>query len=319
MKVSIHEWREVIDTIAELTYEVLQHSPSTRRKDRTVEGVTNWFRALEFDEFFTGTPVVVLAHDKGKAIGWLMLCSTGSKTAEVVPWSLSMRPVISPDHDRTEVATQLLEKTRNWAQKDGVDSILLRVDAAPGQEQDITWYQSLGFTVREETVHMNYCITGDEKDYERPKGFDLRQVMKVDREDLYYCYYDTFTEGQSPFFFDQDTDEKRASFDLLFETECADTDTSLAVVKDSQIVGFSFVRPYRDEGNILMEWIGIHPEYRRRGLGEFLLRHIMKSVSEKGYTTMSLSCAVGNTRAFNLYSKTGWEVEGGEIIFSLKI
>jgi len=195
VKVSVHEWREVIDTIAENILKSINNND--------YQGFTADFSQEMINSF-----------------------------------PPSIRPVISPDHDRTEVATQLLEKARNWAQKEGVDSILLRADAEPGQEQDTTWYQSLGFTVREETVCMNYCITGDEKDYERPKGVDLKQIMKVDREDLYYCYYDTFTTGQSPFFFDQNTDEKRASFDLLFETECADTDTSLAIVKDSQVVGF---------------------------------------------------------------------------------
>jgi ribosomal protein S18 acetylase RimI-like enzyme len=45
----------------------------------------------------------------------------------------------------------------------------------------------------------------------------------------------------------------------------------------------------------------------------------MKKISQQGFTSMSLSCAVGNTPAFNLYTKIGWEVEGGETLFSLKV
>lgn len=319
MITSIHEWQDVdIQEVAQLTYEVLQHSPVTRRKSRTVEGVVSWLNALEFPEFFTGSPVVVLARERDTLIGWLMLCTTGSKTAEVVPWGIALRPVIAPDHDRIRIGVQLVEKGITWAKEAGVEAIVLRADRNPGREE-FTWYESLGFHVREETVFMNYSITGDEKDVHLPEGFERTQILKVDREDLYQCYYDTFKTGQSPFFFDQNEKEKRDAFNLLFEMGCADGDTSLAIVKDSQVVGFSFVKPYGDEGNVLVDWIGIHPEYRRRGLGEGLLRYIMKTVAEQGYATLSLSCAVGNTRAFDLYHKCGWEVEGGETIFSLNV
>lgn len=322
MNISIHDWQEVdIQEIAQLTYEVLQHSSATRYK-QTLEGITHWFNTLTFDEPFTGSPVIVLAHEERNLIGWLMLCNTGSKTAEAVPWELEIRPIISPECDRTDVMAQLLEKAVTWAEKEGVEVILLRVDKELGQEyepvRDVTWFESLGFTVREDTVYMDYYITGYEKDADLPEDFKLQQIKEVDTDDLYQCYYDTFSAGQSPFFFDQKEDEKRETFDLLFETRCVHEDTSLAIVKDSKIVGFSFAKP-GIKGNVLLEWIGIHPDYRRRGLGEFLLRHIMKKVSEQGYTTMSLSCAVENTRASSLYRKCGWDVEGGETIFSLRI
>lgn len=164
-------------------------------------------------------------------------------------------------------------------------------------------------------------MTGNEAqiDVELPEGFELTHITAVDRNGLYQCYYDTFDTGQSPFFFDQNESERRASFDFLFDTGCAADDASLAIVRDTEVIGFSFAKPYGIEGNVLLEWIGIHPQYRRRGLGEFLIQYIKKKVAERGYTSLSLSCAVGNTRAFNLYQKCGWEIEGGEIIFSLKV
>jgi hypothetical protein len=86
MKVSIYDWDKTpIDQIAHLTYEVLQNSPATRRKDRTLKGITNLFNTLEFGEFFTGEPVVICAHDNNQVIGWLMVCATGAKTAEIIP------------------------------------------------------------------------------------------------------------------------------------------------------------------------------------------------------------------------------------------
>lgn len=324
MKVSIHDWQEVnIKDIAQLTYEALQYSPLTRRRGQTVEEITEWLHTLEFDEEFTGSPVVVSAHEEGRLIGWLMLNTIGS-TAEVVPWNLPLRPIFAPSCNRKEVEPQLVKKAVMWAQKEGVDVILLRVDKFPqkseqDQNKDIAWYESLGFNLREDTMYLDYYITGDEEDVLLPDGFELAPVKGVDRDDLYQCYYDTFNAGQSPFFFDQTEKERREYFNILFESECADEDISLAILRGEKVVGFSFAKPAGTEGNVLLEWIGIHPDYRRRGRGEFLLRYIMKRVAQRGYATMSLSCAVGNTRAFNLYRKCGWEVEGGEIIFSLRI
>lgn len=319
MKTSVCDWQDVnIEDIAALTYDVLQHS--ARRADRTVERVATWLRNLTFDKPFTGTPAVIQAHEGEKVIGWLMLCTIG-KTAEVVPWSLGIRPIVAPGYDRVEVIAQLFEEGKTWAKKAGVETVVQRVDKEPGHEfelgKDVPVYESLGFHVQEDTLYMDYYIAGDEESI-TCEGVELYHVTEVDKDELYHCYYDTFKAGQSPFFFDQNKKERRDFFDLLFTSGCEDEDCSFVMVKDKTPVGFSFVRPYGDS-NMLLEWIGVHPAYRRQGLGEGLLRHIMKRVSERDYRTMSLSCAVGNTRAFSLYRKCGWEVEGGETILSLKI
>jgi hypothetical protein len=148
--------------------------------------------------------------------------------------------MLAPDHDRTEVMTHLLEKAVTWARNEGVTAILLRVDKQPGHEydqvNDITWYESLGFTIREDTVYMDYYTTGDEEDPQLFEGVELTHVTDVERDDLYQCYYDTFSAGQSPFFFDQNEGERRESFDLLFESESVNEDTSLAIVNGSKVV-----------------------------------------------------------------------------------
>lgn len=54
----------------------------------------------------------------------------------------------------------------------------------------------------------------------------------------------------------------------------------------------------------------IHPEYRRKGYAEKLMKEIEKMVKEKGKEILILSVDENNTPAMNLYKKLGYKQYG---------
>ena len=58
----------------------------------------------------------------------------------------------------------------------------------------------------------------------------------------------------------------------------------------------------------------IEPEFRRRGLGEFLLHNGMNLASQQGYKTITLGT---DTRmaAYELYKKNGFTIINGSVLW----
>jgi [ribosomal protein S18]-alanine N-acetyltransferase len=63
-----------------------------------------------------------------------------------------------------------------------------------------------------------------------------------------------------------------------------------------------------DEAHIAT--IAVHPDFRRRGIGEQILLHALRSVQEEGARRAFLEVRAGNLAAQAMYKKYGFEVAG---------
>lgn len=70
-------------------------------------------------------------------------------------------------------------------------------------------------------------------------------------------------------------------------------------------IGFWYIV---DEAHI--STLAVHPTYRRRGVGEHLLRYSLKEAAELGAELMTLEVRVSNLAAINLYEKYGFTAFG---------
>jgi len=61
----------------------------------------------------------------------------------------------------------------------------------------------------------------------------------------------------------------------------------------------------------LISMLGLLPQYRGKGLGEILLRRILKGYADEGVKGLRLWVTVENAPAFNLYKKLGFMEIGG--------
>jgi ribosomal-protein-alanine N-acetyltransferase len=77
---------------------------------------------------------------------------------------------------------------------------------------------------------------------------------------------------------------------------------------EERVVGFAGVWLMVDEAHITT--FGVHPEWRRRGVGRQLMVHVLDLALEMRATRLTLEVRVGNTAAQSLYRGFGFEVVG---------
>lgn len=77
---------------------------------------------------------------------------------------------------------------------------------------------------------------------------------------------------------------------------------------EGKVVGMLVLWLIVDEAHVAT--LAVHPEYRRRGIGEQLLCEALKSISEEGAQQAALEVRAGNTAAQAMYRKLGFEISG---------
>ena len=58
-----------------------------------------------------------------------------------------------------------------------------------------------------------------------------------------------------------------------------------------------------------VHFVGIHPEYRRRGVGQLLYEHFASSLRDANVTQLKAICAVGDDGAVRFHRALGFSVE----------
>ena len=74
---------------------------------------------------------------------------------------------------------------------------------------------------------------------------------------------------------------------------------------EGEVVGYGCFWFIADEGQLVN--IGVHPEKRRMGIGEAILRRGMDEARERGMRTMFLEVRVSNDSAQKMYEKFGFQ------------
>jgi ribosomal-protein-alanine N-acetyltransferase len=100
--------------------------------------------------------------------------------------------------------------------------------------------------------------------------------------------------------------------DATFRGEVQNKGISFPVVivhePDQRLAGYVIYWQIRDEVQITN--IALHPDFRRRGIGETVLTVILKEIRGKGATFVTLEVRSSNTPAVSLYRKLGFKVLG---------
>ena len=81
----------------------------------------------------------------------------------------------------------------------------------------------------------------------------------------------------------------------------------IKAVRDGKIVGFSCVRHKVRQPEVMLYFIVVDPEFRSKGIGEFLIRHTMQSAPSR---RMALNVMKDNDRAIAFYRRLGFQEDG---------
>ncbi|MGY5853903.1 MAG: GNAT family N-acetyltransferase [Candidatus Thorarchaeota archaeon] len=306
MKTVIKEWKEVnLRELAEVAYSSMHHAGLTLKVAQSIEDTENWFREQEFSE---GT-VAVLSYTNSQLVGWMILVRQDESSFTMNPWG--MHPFVSPEHDRREVSSSLVKHAVEWAEGEEFSTIQFYAQHSWEKDDEVQesfkeLYNLQGLAAKTVSVDMKRGLAESElSSIKCPKGYQLVETKRFDNDTLYSCYYDAFEDEGLTLFVQQSDDERRAYFDDLASMNL-NPKTSLAIEREDQLIGFSFVIPYGDE-NQHLTCICVHPEFGSKGLGRCLLNAIEREVQKQGSKTMTLYTDHG-IRAFDLYIKSGWEV-----------
>ncbi|MCP2597545.1 ribosomal protein S18-alanine N-acetyltransferase [Candidatus Aminicenantes bacterium AC-335-B20] len=77
--------------------------------------------------------------------------------------------------------------------------------------------------------------------------------------------------------------------------------------RDNRIIGYVIYWVIGDEAHI--NNIALHPEYRGKGIGEFVLRKIIELIKKAGAKSVSLEVRPSNIPARKLYRKLGFQLK----------
>ncbi len=82
----------------------------------------------------------------------------------------------------------------------------------------------------------------------------------------------------------------------------------LVAEADGAAAGYIGVQEICGEGYVTN--VAVLPQYRRRGIGECLVREAIRGASERGCDFLSLEVRVGNEAAIRLYERLGFRRQG---------
>ncbi|MEM1602187.1 MAG: ribosomal protein S18-alanine N-acetyltransferase [Candidatus Bathyarchaeia archaeon] len=134
------------------------------------------------------------------------------------------------------------------------------------------------------------------------KTYTLRRFRLEDLDQVMYINRTCLPENYSTYFF----------IDLYKSFP----ETFIVAEEDNQVVGYIMCRiesgfsglSLTKRGHVIS--IAVLPEYRRRGIGEALLKEALQSMANYyGVKECYLEVRVSNTPAINLYKKVGFKIE----------
>jgi len=80
----------------------------------------------------------------------------------------------------------------------------------------------------------------------------------------------------------------------------------VAETEEPTIVGYAGFWLVLDEANVVN--IAVHPEWRRKGVGKFLVREVLSMAKARGARLVTLEVRVSNEAALALYRRLGFDI-----------
>ena len=130
-----------------------------------------------------------------------------------------------------------------------------------------------------------------------PERFFIRRMRDGDLAEVRAIETLSFTNPWSETTFRGEIQNTSISFPLVVVRKPGD-----------EVVGYIIFWLIRED--VPVNNIAIHPDFRGRGLGEALMRHVIEKVRARGATFMTLEVRRSNAGAVALYKKLGFEILG---------
>lgn len=231
---------------------------------------------------------------------WMRLAEVGERpvgyadlSEEAGRWSIDLRALDA------EAARVLLQAASERAG----DGALLRGYAPSIDEVAADAYRAQGFAIVRHSFQMRVELAAAPEPPELPHGIAVRSMREGEEERIHAAHMNAFADHWD---FHEQTFEQWRRWQR--DREFFDPTLWFLALDGDQIAGFALCTPHFS-GEPDFGWVdllGVRPEWRRRGLGEALLRHAFRALYVRGFTRIGLGVdAESTTGAVRLYERVG--------------
>lgn len=304
----IQQIKEIdVEEISEFIYTALQAREF--RETRTIDFIRGFFGS-----YFRPDDWCCIATKESEIVGWMFLFHYTESMIYIESW----HPIVALATDENEIAVALIEESIRHAEQSGKDRMEvflmdLTEDRRPLYRKFRHWYETAGMPRGGEWAYMEAPISEMKiPDVEFPEGYSVVQIKDVPNEEIWPCYYETFMSSGDGRFLDQTDTQRRENFDRFFDRSRPRVEEASILVKyGERIIGYNQLI-FVEEGGFF-NGIGIHPDFRGKGLGKKMVLTSMKRAVDSGVGKLILEVDIENEVAINLYERVGFKQTKGSI------
>ena len=253
--------------------------------------------------------IAIQARDdsSGALRGWLNLYTGIPGMVFAGRWY----PVVLQGKEQRLTARRLIQEAESYTRGIGRGRLEIQFDGITPKHRPLLrkyekWYSSEGFLKASEEFYMRAKLAETAlEDHEIPQGFTLHPLTTVGNEEIRDCFLRAFRDSKDRLFVSMRAEEQETTFETCFKrSESVLEEDSYCIRKEGQVVAFVLVE--KDGDKYLVEWLGVHPEYRRIGLGGASLAQSLRALSRRGVDSVGIETDVKNTPAIGLYKRIGF-------------
>ena len=248
-------------------------------RDLTARHVADWF---ELPNVW-----MRLAERDGAAVGYADVAEEGGR------WSVDMRAL------QQDAARLLIDGGLARAG----EHALVRGYAPSSDAIAAAVYGEAGFSIVRHSFQMRIELSEAPATPEFPSGLEIRTMREGEEERIHAAHMDAFADHWD---FHVQTMEQWRRWHR--DAEFFDPKLWFLVLDDEKIAGIALCGQHHS-GEPDFGWVdvlGVRPPWRRRGLGEALLRHAFRTMFERGFSRIGLGVDAENTTgAVRLYERAG--------------
>lgn len=289
--------------IARITMSARKGTPL--ESERSVEEVAQGIERISADDSFQ---ILIASDDTGNIVGWTYYYIV----FHLMDFISGFFPLVEENGDSEEIALLLIEAAKRDTLERGQSRLEIEL-VFPNEahrahsEKFVDLYRKCGFQFAAEEIHMKSDLSSiDLPEVDLPDEYTLRKFSEVSYDMLEGPGFRTLKDSMEGLFLSMSHAEQEVTLKYFFDqSKPYIENASLILEREGEIVGFVITRMKDDEPDIGP--VGLVPEARGQGLGNYLLVRVLKSLKDTGSASAYLDTTITNLPAQGLYRKYGFE------------
>jgi ribosomal protein S18 acetylase RimI-like enzyme len=261
--------------------------------------------------------IIATDDNTGNILGQLLIELNFGDIGLIQKW----QPIVLPIINRMEVATALIEKSKEIIKSHSKSKMEIWMELADEHAQSMSvmyrnWYERCGFQLTSDEYNMEATHADLSRiSYSIPKQIEVATMNSVPFKKLRDAVFEAFKDSKDQWVINQTEDEIRSIIRSWMKVEevlhpCA----SIVFIENGKIIAFNGMQIQED--SVEVGPLGVIPSHRGKKLGRLLLLESVKRFQVKEIKKVILSVSTKNQPAIKIYSKLGFQTQFQTLIYS---